>query len=205
MRAGTPLAARGRSPCCIRAAMHPGWTASLGVAFRANGAAIPPSKRLASPAPPRSRCNAGFHHALLGLGANLLPVAVFLASGMLVTCNVLDDDQDLPATARIEITGTAPEHLELVTSTDFVRTGNLETGGTSTEIVHADTALVRPRFDQEYRIDQTHRFLVRVTNHGLEPATIVLTVAFDGVASHEQPATLSAGGALEFSEIFFGT
>ena len=55
----------GQKPCCIRAAMHPRWTASLGVAFRANGAAIPPSKRLASPAPPRSRCNAGFHHGLL--------------------------------------------------------------------------------------------------------------------------------------------
>ena len=59
------LAARGKSPAaferrCIRAG--PLRSALL---FRANGAAIPPSKRLASPAPPRSRCNAGFHHGLL--------------------------------------------------------------------------------------------------------------------------------------------
>ena len=47
--------------------MHPRWIAPLCVAFRANSAAIPPSKRLASPAPRRSRCSCGFIHALLAL------------------------------------------------------------------------------------------------------------------------------------------
>ena len=82
----------GRSrPWEIRAAMHPGWTASLTrsqskewfplchvwytfchfkaalcVAPRANSAAIPtPSARLASPAPRRIRCSRGFIHGLL--------------------------------------------------------------------------------------------------------------------------------------------
>ena len=47
--------------------MHPRWIAPLCVAFRANSAAIPPSKRLASPAPRRSRCSCGFIHGLLVL------------------------------------------------------------------------------------------------------------------------------------------
>jgi len=49
--------------------MHPGWIASLCVALRANSAAIPPSKRLASPVPRRSRCSRGFIHGLLGIVA----------------------------------------------------------------------------------------------------------------------------------------
>ena len=60
------LAARGRTPPGIRAATHPRWIASLGVAFRPNSAAIRPSRRLASPAPRRSRCTGGFIHGLLG-------------------------------------------------------------------------------------------------------------------------------------------
>ena len=54
--------------------MHPGWIASLCVAFRANSAAIPPSKRLAGPAPHRSRCSRGFVHGLLALLAVAVPV-----------------------------------------------------------------------------------------------------------------------------------
>ena len=47
--------------------MHPRWIAALSVAFRANSAAIPPSKRLASAAPRRSRCSRGFIHGLLAV------------------------------------------------------------------------------------------------------------------------------------------
>ena len=61
------LGARGQNPPGIRAAMHPRWIAPLCVAFRANSAAIPPSKRLASPAPRRSRCSCGFIHGHLVL------------------------------------------------------------------------------------------------------------------------------------------
>ncbi len=66
-------AARGRTPPGIRAAWHPRWTAALRVAFRPGSAATGPSRRLASPAPRRSRCSGGFVHGLLLL---LLPLAV---------------------------------------------------------------------------------------------------------------------------------
>ena len=85
------LAARGQNPPGIRTAMRPRWPlrfthprckvyitlcnvcyticyskAALCVAPRANSAAIPPSSRLASAAPRRSRCSGGFVHGLLG-------------------------------------------------------------------------------------------------------------------------------------------
>ena len=84
------LAARGQNPRGIRAAMHPRWTAPptrshcsvcftncrvlftshvlkapLFVAFRTNSPAIRLSRRLANPAPRRSRCSRGFIHGLL--------------------------------------------------------------------------------------------------------------------------------------------
>ena len=59
-------AARGQTPPGIRAAMHPRWTASLRVAFRPRSAAVRPSRRLAGPAPRRSRCMGGFIHGLPG-------------------------------------------------------------------------------------------------------------------------------------------
>ena len=84
--------ARGQNPPGIRTATHPRWPlrfsrphckvyitlcnacytfchseAALCVAPRANSAAIPPSSRLAGPAPRRSRCSGGFIHGLLSL------------------------------------------------------------------------------------------------------------------------------------------
>ena len=53
--------------------LHPRWIASLCIAFRANSVAIPPSKRLASAAPRRSRCSRVFVHGLLVVAA--FPVA----------------------------------------------------------------------------------------------------------------------------------
>ncbi|MDE2975013.1 MAG: transglycosylase SLT domain-containing protein, partial [Gemmatimonadota bacterium] len=70
------------NPPGIRTATHPRWIAALCVAPRANSAAIPPSSRLASPAPRRSRCSGGFIHGLLGgFPASFLVVAGLSAVG----------------------------------------------------------------------------------------------------------------------------
>ena len=61
----TVLAARGRNPDGIRGALHPRWTASLGVASCTNSAAIRAAKRLASPAQRPSRCSPEFIRGLL--------------------------------------------------------------------------------------------------------------------------------------------
>ena len=56
--------ARGQSPCGIRGALHPRWTAALCVAPRTSSSAARPSSRLASPALRASRCSPGFIHGL---------------------------------------------------------------------------------------------------------------------------------------------
>lgn len=137
---------------------------------------------------------------MAGLAAAPAAVAVALAS-----CDLLDDSQNLPDVARVEITGTSPEALELVVSDDFERVSDLDQGARYTVLVQADTAFVRPDFFRDYDIKTTHRFLVRLTNYSIEVAEITLSVAFDGEVGYSQRAKLSEGGALEFSEIFFGT
>ena len=133
---------------------------------------------------------------------------LFTAAALLLAapaCNILDDDQELPGTARVAITGTAAGDLELVTSTDFLQVNDLEADATYTQLVRADTALIQPGFSRDYDIATTNRFFVRLTNHATDVADVTLTVSFDGVVEYNQQATMSEGGALEFSEIFFGT
>ena len=121
------------------------------------------------------------------------------------TCGLLDDDQELPGVARVEITGTSPVPLEVVVSDNFVRVNDFSQGARYTTLTHADTLLVQPDFLRDYDISLTHRFLVRVANHAADVASITLVVSFDGVEEYRQGATLAEGGSLEFSEVFFGT
>ncbi len=132
----------------------------------------------------------------------LAAVALAAAPG---ACNILDDDQDLPSVARVEITGSAPQPLELVVSDDFQRVADFDQGARYTVLVQADTSFVQPDFTEDYDIEASSRFFVRLTNHTSEVAQITLSVAFDGEVGYSQRANLSEGGALEFSEVFFGT
>ena len=130
--------------------------------------------------------------------------AALLAAG-LAGCDLLDDDQQLPGVARVEITGSSPEPLELVVSDNFERVADFDQGARYTRVIQADTSFVEPDFVMEYDIEGTHRFYVRLTNHSFEVAQILLSVACDGEVGYSQRASLSEGGALEFSEVFFGT
>ena len=120
-------------------------------------------------------------------------------------CDLLDDDGEYPSVARVEIIGTAPGPLELVVSDDFQRVANVDQGARYTVLVRADTSQVELDFVKEYDIELARRFFVRLTNHSADVASIVLSVAFDGEIGYTQRANISEGGALEFSEIFFGT
>ncbi len=151
--------------------------------------------------PPRVRVGP---RPAVGEAARVVAAAVVFALAP-VGCGLLNDDQPLPSTARVEITGDAPDALELVTSDDFLRVQNFDAGATYTQLLQADTAFVRPDFTRAYEIEGTHRFFVRLTNHSLMAAEIILSVSFDGKVEYLQRASLSEGGALEFSEVFFGT
>lgn len=160
----------------------------------AHAAVVPPLARVLATA---------LRSARLGLRCGIPATLALVAAS--AGCDLLDDDQDLPDVARVDITGTAPVDLELVVSDNFQRVNDLEQGARYNVLVHADTSFVRPDFSREYDIRVTQRFLVRLTNHSSEVASITLSVAFDGEVSFSQRANISESGSLEFSEIFFGT
>ncbi len=132
----------------------------------------------------------------------LVGLAAWISGG----CNVLDDTQELPRYAEVDIIGSAPDGgLVLVISDDFVLVDDLVEGTGHAELIRADTALVDVGFTNSYSIVGRHRFLVRLSNPGADTADITLTVSFDGVVSYRRSATLADGGALEFSQVFRGT
>jgi len=148
---------------------------------------------------------AAVHRAAVPPRALRATAAALAVMSISAACNLLDDDQEYPGVARVEITGTAPGPLELVVSDDFQRVADFDQGARYTVLVRADTSQVELDFVKEYDIELARRFYVRLTNHAVEVASIRLTVAFDGEIGYSQGANLSESGALEFSEIFFGT
>ena len=132
-------------------------------------------------------------------------LAALALAGAASACDLLDDDQVLPDVARVVLTGSSPVDLEMVVSDNFQVVADVTLGSRYTVLVHADTLLVRPDFSQDYDIQVSRRFLVRLTNHSSEVAQVNLSVAFDGEVGYSQQATMAEGGSLEFSEIFFGT
>jgi len=124
----TAMGVRRQNPHGIRSAMHPRWTASLGVAPRANSAAIPPSSRLASPAPHRSRCSRGFIYGLLLLftsGCSLVLVdgpPDFIPANQTVPAGACTVDRTMPFVDAIGATAGAATAV-FSSEGDYVRIG----------------------------------------------------------------------------------
>jgi hypothetical protein len=118
-------------------------------------------------------------------------------------CSIFEAEEEVADEARVVVTGSTPQPLELVTSTKFTRTF-LESGGVGISLAFADTAFLsldQPH-DQIYPIKPDRGFLVRLKNPGLEPAVVSMQVFFDGeLAYNHQNITLQEA-ALEFSYVF---
>ena len=158
----------------------------------------------AAAAPPRARTVFAARSSALCHRFGILAVsALTLVSA---ACNLLDDDQELPNVARVDITGTAPVDLELVVSDNFQRVSDFRAGR---EIQRAGA---RGHFVCAARLLQGirhpgHSPLLRTPDESFVRSSraSMLSVAFDGEIGYAQRANISEGGALEFSEIFFGT
>lgn len=136
--------------------------------------------------PRRARVGAGPGHLVL--------IALFLAgpSACLDT-----QDPDPPAEARITISGTSPDSLRLITSTDFFEqiVGDSEIQAV---LVQADTLAVLPPFETQVSLRSVGEVFVRVSQEGTTPSNVTVQVFLDGELEYDRTATLSQGGALEY-------
>ena len=115
---------------------------------------------MATAAPPRGSPFVNLSRLALRSIGRLRLAALALATALpaagLASCNILDDDQELPNTARVEITGSSPEPLELVVSDNFERVANIDQGARYTVLVQSDTSFVQPDFAMDYDIEGIH-------------------------------------------------
>jgi len=139
---------------------------------------------------------------------SFLPTATrWLGGGLLLilftACNIFDAEVEIAKEARVLVTGTAPEPLELVTSTKFTRSFPSE-GGVILSLAFADTtflSLASPH-DETYPIRPDRGFFVRLKNLSMEPATVSMQVYFDGELMYSQENVTLQEGSLEYSYVF---
>jgi hypothetical protein len=118
-------------------------------------------------------------------------------------CSVFESKEEIADEARVVVTGTAPEPLELVTSTKFTRTFH-ETGEISISLAFADTVFLSldSPHDQTYPIKPDRGFMVRLSNPVMDPAVVSMQVFFDGTLVYNQQNITLQDASMEFSFVF---
>ncbi len=134
-----------------------------------------------------------------------LPVALGLvmASTLVSACDILSPERDLPEEARILLTGTSPDLLEVVTSTRFGYQVN-EDGDPILVLEQAETSMVDPGpgFERSYAIAPDRGFYVRVRNPQDTGGTISLSVWIDESLEYKRENYSLANGSIEFSRLY---
>ncbi|HEX7118868.1 MAG TPA: hypothetical protein VF212_08780 [Longimicrobiales bacterium] len=126
--------------------------------------------------------------------------AAFILTLFAAACNTISDPTEHYAeNAHIELTGTSPVPLVLVTSTVWGQKVDEETGDLVTELMQADTAEVELPFERTVALAPTYRILFRVINPDTaESASIRMRVHLDDELVYDQPGTL-LNASLEYS------
>jgi hypothetical protein len=127
-------------------------------------------------------------------------VLLILVAG---ACGILESPEGVAKEARLVVSGTSPGALELITSTKFTRTLEVD-GSFSISLVVADTVFlaVPSAHDQTYPVRPDRGFLVRLTNPNDEPAVVSMQVYFDGKLRYDRQDVTLQDAALEFSYVF---
>jgi len=118
-------------------------------------------------------------------------------------CNIFEAEEEIADEARVVVTGTTSEPLQLVTSTKFTRTF-LETGEIRLSVAFADTMVLTldSPHDQIYPIKPDRGFLVSLRNPVMDPAVVSMQVFFDGELVYNHQNITLQEASLEFSYVF---
>ena len=131
---------------------------------------------------------------ILALVAVLTPV---------MACNLLNPDSDPPDEARVEITGTSVNSLEVVTSTRFSYTSD-DAGHPVAVMVESDTVFIDPAagLHEVYPIAPGRAFLVRLTNPDTTNAVVAMKVWIDGKLEYDRYDQVLWDTSIEFSRVW---
>jgi hypothetical protein len=145
------------------------------------------------------------------VGASRVPAA--LLRGGLVTvalvavaaCSTSTSPDTKPTSAEIRVTGTAPDSLRLIVSTDFFETIDQVDGTRGQVFNSADTSYITTLpYTETVALTDLGSIVVDVSNPSDVPATVRLMVEVDsGQNPYDREATMSEGGALRYVFNFF--
>jgi hypothetical protein len=119
------------------------------------------------------------------------PGFVALLLGASACDSVLHTDDRPVINAQIQVTGTSPVPLLLVTSTNFRAERNIETNQLSVFPVSADTVRLTVPYDRSLAFNGADRLFVKLVNPDLnETASIRLRVVIDGKEMFNESAAM---------------
>lgn len=99
-------------------------------------------------------------------------------------CDILGPPGGRADTARLELDGTSPGPLLVVTSTDWTYIYDEDTGRTLISLVAADTTEAELPFQKSVDLAPRYRILFRVVNPHEEEAHVRMRVLLDGELKH---------------------
>ena len=121
-----------------------------------------------------------------------LPILTLLASAC---SQVLDTTQDYADNAILEVTGTSPVPLQVVTSTNWIYIINPENGEQTVSTTSADTVTVQLPINRVVPLTNSLRIYFKVTNADInQTASIRMRVLLDNKVMFDQAANMRDAG-----------
>ncbi len=125
-----------------------------------------------------------------------------LALWIVSACSLGTDTVDRATSVRVQVQGTSPHPLILVTAKDLYEQYNLDTNERYAVTVSADTVLITLPYDQTVDISSTGGIYVEVRTQEADTATVRLRVELDNGQGSDRTATLLEDAALVYYFIF---
>lgn len=128
---------------------------------------------------------------------------LLVAVGM-TACGIGTSEDDKPTTARVEVTGSAPDDLKLIVSRNFFEQLNVNTGERNAVLTEADTLVLTLPYEETLDLNTTGSIYVELLYEESTTASVTLDVNLDNGQSFEQAANMSAGAQLIYYWIWSG-
>lgn len=130
---------------------------------------------------------------------------VILAAAVgLIGCGIGASADDIPTTARITVSGSAPDTLQLIVSRTFFEQLNLTTGERTAVLEQSDTLRLSLPYEERWDLNSLGSIYVELLYEEATTASVNLSVNLDNGESFEQAANMSAGAQLIYYWIWSG-
>jgi len=142
-----------------------------------------------------ARKRKGSYYAVVG-------VALFIITLSTTGCDeILGPSRKRAETASVELEGTSPGPLQVVTSTNWILTQDQLTGESMIQLFAAETTEAELPFEKSVKLAPYYRVLFRVMNPHTDTARIQMRVLLDGEETYKME-TAVADEPVDFTYVF---